>query len=212
MPASLPGSTLAQNKANPSLGQAVIFCALSGPKGSPLDVRRIDSWDAATKMPQYVNDAANQTPSTGGMSTGIGFGCNAGGPKMNVFNGAKDAPDSIRLRGFTDDKGDGVGVANSTGIYIGGGRSTASAAKLGIPFAPEPYTAGFVPGNAGNGGSRDAGAGPAFTCFVGKFVTATGAVANGAAVETGYVNRSGVALVATESVFGSASAAQAAPA
>jgi len=185
MPASLPGSTLAQNLANPSAGTPIIFDALSGPKGSPLD----------------KDNSGNA--STGAMCTGIGFGLNAG-PYINVFNGATSAADAIRQAGFTDDTGDGVGAASSIAVYIGGGRSTAAGVS-------NPYTAGFVPGNAGNGGSRDAGAGPAFTCFVGKWVTATGAVANGAVVETGWVNRSNVTLAATNSVFGSASAAQAAP-
>jgi hypothetical protein len=186
MPAGLPGSTAAQNAANPSAGQAVIFDALSGPKGSPFD----------------KDNSGNAT--TGAMCTGIGFGGNAGNAYINVFNGAKSAADAISQGGFTDDKGDGTGAANSTIVYIGGGRSNADG-------TPNPYTAGFVPGNAGNGGSRDAGSGPAYTCFVGKWVTATGAVANGAVVETGWVNRSGVALVATNSVFGSSSSAQAAP-
>jgi hypothetical protein len=188
MPAALPGSTLAQNLANPSAGQAIIFDALSGPKGSPLD----------------KDNSGNAT--TGALCTGIGFGCNAGVP-INISTGTSPATAAQALRnaGFTDDTGDGVGAANSTVIYIGGGRSTNTG-------APNPYTAGFVPGNAGNGGSRDAGSGPAFTCFVGKWVTATGSVANGAVVETGWVNRSGVTIVATESVFGSASASQAAPA
>jgi hypothetical protein len=189
MPASLPGSTLAQNLANPSAGQAIIFDALSGPKGSPFD----------------KDNSGNA--STGALCTGIGFGCNAGNPKINIATGTTPATaaQAIKNAGFTDDTGDGVGAANSTVIYIGGGRSTNTG-------APNPYTAGFVPGNAGNGGSRDAGAGPAFTCFVGKWVTATATVANGAVVETGWVNRSGVSISATDSVFGSASASQAAPA
>jgi hypothetical protein len=146
------------------------------------------------------------------MCTGIGFGCNAGNAYINVFNGAKNAPDALRLSGFTDDQGDGAGAANSTIIYIGGGRSVmVSQAPPAGQAGCNPYTAGFVPGNAGNGGSRDGGAGPAFTCFTGKWVTAVGAVANGAVVETGFVNRSGVTIAATDSVFGSASAAQAAP-
>jgi len=194
MPAALPGSTPAQNLANPSLGQAIIFDALSGPKGSPLD----------------KDNTGNA--STGGMCTGIGFGSNAGNAFINVFNGAKNAPDALRQSGFTDDTGDGAGAANSNIVYIGGGRSImVSQAPPPGQAGCNPYTAGFIPGNAGNGGSRDGGAGPAFTCFTGKWVTAVGAVANGAVVETGFVNRSGVSIVATDSVFGSASAAQAAP-
>ena len=37
MPASLPGSTLAQNLANPSAGLNINHDLLSGPKGSPFD-------------------------------------------------------------------------------------------------------------------------------------------------------------------------------
>lgn len=192
MPASLPGSTLAQNLANPNAGRAIQFDALSGPKGSPFD-----------------NDQAGNA-STGAMCTGIGFSPQAGNPKINVFNGAANAPDALRQSGFTDDTGDGVNSVNSAAIYIGGGKSTAPAATGDGTAATVPYTAGYIPGNAGNGGSRDAGAGPAFTCFTGKWVTAVGSVANGAAVETGWVNRSGVTIAATDSVFGSASAAQAA--
>jgi hypothetical protein len=200
MPASLPGSTLAQNKANPSAGQAVIFDALSGPKGSPLDVRIITGWVGGS--PQYANDAAGQSQvSTGAMCTGIGFGCNVGVPIRPI--GGQTPAQAIRAAGFTDDTGAGLAYPNSSIIYMGGGRST----NKGVA---NPYTEGYIPCNAGNGGSRDGGAGPAFTGFVGKFVTATGAVANGAAVETGWINRSGVAIGANDSVFGSSNAAQAA--
>jgi hypothetical protein len=63
----------------------------------------------------------------------------------------------------------------------------------------------------GNGGSRDAGAGPAFTGFGAKMVTATAIVANGAAIEAGYVNRSGVSMAIGQSAFGSSTTANAAP-
>ena len=88
-------------------------------------------------------------------------------------------------------------------MYIGGGRSDAAG-------APNPYTAGFGIGGAGQGGSRDGGAGPAFTGFLNKTVTAVATVANGAVVETGWVNRSGVSITSGQSVFGSAVAASAA--
>src|SRR5262252_10904893 len=92
MPASLPGSTAAQNLANPgAVGQFVIFDPLSGPKGSPLDVRKI-TWSGYT--PTYTNDAANQTPSTGALSTGIGIGAN-----MVI---GPTAPASIFAAGFND--------------------------------------------------------------------------------------------------------------
>ncbi len=195
MPAGLPGASVAQNNANPSQGTPVIFDALSGPKGSPLD-----------------NSANTIHNSTGGMCTGIGFGLNAGNPFINVFNGAADAADALRQSGFTDDTGDGVGSADSTTVYIGGGRTVLGAGGENVAGEAgcDPYTAGYIPGNAGNGGSRDAGAGPAFTCFVGKWVTAVAQVANGAVVEAGWVNRCGVTIEATDSVFGSSSTAQAA--
>jgi hypothetical protein len=200
MPASLPGSTLAQSLANPSAGQAVLFDLLSGPKGSPFDrdVQVPNSGSPGT--PGYP---ASGNASTGGLSTGIGFGAN-----LTI---GLTAPASIVAAGFTDDytlgvtKPDGTASANSTLMYIGGGRSNPD----GTPLV---YTAGFGIGGAGNGGSRDAGAGPAFTGFLGKIVTAAAGVANGAVVETGWVNRSGVSLVTGQSTLGLASAASATPA
>ena len=201
MPAGLPGSTNAQNLANPTAGRAVIFDLLSGPKGSPFDTRKF-TWSGQNQV--FSNDAANQQVSTGALNTGIGFGS----PPII----GPTAPASIKAAGFTDDYTVGVtmpdgttAAADSRLMYIGGGKSNA----LGVAT---PYTAGFGVGMAGNGGSRDAGAGPAFTGFPIKTVTAAGAVANGAAVETGWTNRSGVALVAGQSVFGSSAAASAAPA
>lgn len=180
MPASLPGSTLAENLANPSAGLKVIFDLLSGPKGSPFD------------------DDQSGNATTGGLSTGIGFG------SPPIFG--LTAPASIDAAGFDDNytpgvtKPDGTASANSTLMYIGGGRSNADG-------TPNPYTAGFGIGGGGQGGSRDAGAGPAFQGFLMKTVTATGAVANGAAVEAGWINRSGQSLVTGQSVFGSSTAA-----
>lgn len=189
MPAALPGDSNANNTgANPSAGRFVIFDLLSGPKGSPFDKDR-----ATAPLATYA--------STGALSTGIGFGC------QHIIGPV--APQSIKDAGFTDDytpgvtKPDGTAAANSTLMYIGGGKSNA----LG---APVPYVAGFGIGGAGNGGSRDAGAGPAFTGFLEKMVT--GAAANGAAIEAGWINRSGVATLAGQSAFGSSNAASAAPA
>jgi hypothetical protein len=180
MPAALPGSTLAENLANPSAGLHICFDLLSGPKGSLFD----------------ADDAGNAT--TGALSTGIGFG------SPPIFG--LTAPASIDAAGFDDDytpgvtKPDGTASANSTLMYIGGGRSAADG-------TPSPFTAGFGIGNAGQGGSRDGGAGPIFQGFLSKTVTATGAVANGAAIEGGFINRSGVAMTTGQSTFGSATAA-----
>lgn len=191
MPAALPEATSAQNLANPSQGRAVTFDLLSGPKGSPFDARK----PPATANGPYVNDVTNL--STGGLSTGIGFG-----PVYVIGSGG------IFRAGFNDDytpgvtKPDGTAATNSTLMYIGGGKSNAAG-------APVPYTAGFGIGAAGNGGSRDAGAGPAFTGFTIKTVTAAATVANGAAVETGFANRSGVSITTGQSVFGSNTTASA---
>jgi hypothetical protein len=183
MPASLPGSTLAQNLANPSAGLNINHDLLSGPKGSPFDKDQVGN------------------ASTGQLSTGIGFG------SPPIFG--LTAPASIQAAGFSDDytpgvtKPDGTAATTSILMYIGGGKSDATG-------APVPYTAGFGIGDAGQGGSRDAGAGPAFTGFVTKTVTATGGVANGAAVEAGWTNRSGVSLTTGQSVFGSSTTGSAA--
>jgi hypothetical protein len=203
MPAGLPGDSLANNLANPSAGRPVIFDPLSGPKGSPLD------------------KGSPGTVSTGGLSTGIGFG-------LNYVNGVAGvaAPNAIFAAGFNDNSVPGNRIvtyapappsgvvtataADSTRMYIGGGRSSTNgvaADKFSVPFVATPYTAGVALCAAGYGGSRDAGAGPAFTGFPMRMVTATGAVANGNAVEAGFLNRSNVALVATQSVFGSDAAA-----
>jgi hypothetical protein len=189
MPASLPGSTLAENRANPSAGRAVIFDPLSGPKGAPLD-----------------RDQAGNC-STGGLSNGIGFG-----PNSPVIGAT--APASIIAAGFNDDQVPGARSASygtlntplSRFLYIGAGRMIANVHatdKFSIPFVPSEYTAGVAIGAAGNGGSRDGGAGPAFTAFAMKMVTAAGAVANGAAIEAGFINRSGAAMVSGQSAHGS---------
>jgi hypothetical protein len=190
MPASLPGATLAENLANPTAGRCVIFSLLSGPKGSPFD-----------------KDTTGNA-STGALCTGIGFGSPPviGPVSHPLFS---NSVWGIRSAGFSDDytpgvtKPDGTAAADSTLCFIGGGRSNANG-------TPNPYTAGFGIGMAGNGGSRDAGAGPAFTGFPTKMVTAPGAVALAAVIEAGFTNRSGVALVADQSTFGSSVAASAA--
>jgi hypothetical protein len=187
MPAALPGDTAANNTSgNPNAGRKVMFSSFSGPKGSPFD-----------------KDTAGNA-STGALSTGIGFGS----PPII----GPTAPASIKAAGFTDDYTPGVTMPDGTTaattsvlVAIGGGKSNSAG-------APVPYTAGFGLLSAGNGGSRDAGSGPAYTGFQTKMVTATGTVANGSAIETGFVNRSGVSLATGQSTFGSASAASAAPA
>jgi len=176
--------------------KSVLMHAFSGPTNSPLDARKIASWAAGT--PTYANDATNY--STGGLNTGIGFnGNHILGP---------GAVKAVSDGNFTDDYTPGVtlpsGVAATLAVLtaIGGGKS--DAAGVSAPYNVQPLL-GF-----GNGASRDAGAGPAFTGFSEKMVTATGAVAEGAAIEAGFINRLGRALVTGESGFGNATAASAA--
>ena len=177
MPASLPGDTVAINTTgNPNAGRMVLMDPLSGPKGSPFD-----------------KDSAGNA-STGGLNTGIGFGSP---PVIGLT-----APASIVLSGFTDDytpgltKPDGTAATDSTLVYIGGGKSNA----LGVPV---PYTAGF--------GCR-------LRAMVGRAMAVRGRLhrlpdevsdgswrgATAAVIETGFVNRSGVALTTGQSTFGSA--------
>ena len=211
MPASLPGSTLAQNLDNPSAGKFVIFDPLSGPKGSPLDVRKIDSWSAGT--PVYENDAANQTPSTGALQTGIGFGSqvisqqNASSPIGIFKSGFNDNGIPGEVPTYSAPPPNGVvasNAINSTRMYIGGGRTiTDDGANIPGAAGCDPYEAGVAICGAGNSGVRDGGAGPdEFTGFPLKAVTASGTVANGAAIEAGFTNRSGVSMVSGQSGHG----------
>jgi len=218
MPAALPGSTPVQNAANPSIGLSVIINPFSGPKGSPFDAKKIEGGAGSVYtdgVPTYVADPANIT--TGALQTGIGFG------SPPIFG--LTAPQSIKDVGFNDDYTPGISYFTSASAMqsattailtaIGGGKTTlvdgtgpdGNGTPAGTlypstaPYAAQPILM------AGQGGSRDAGAGPAYTGFGTKTVTATAGVANGAAVETGFLNRSGVALVTGQSVFGSATAA-----
>lgn len=217
MPASLPGSTPVQNAANPSLGLSVIINPFSGPKGSPFDARKIQGGAGSVYLngvPQFSPDTENL--STGACVTGIGFGS----PPIIGLT----APQSIKDAGFNDDYTPGVdailvGGKTATTLAIltaiGGGKTTptdgtgpdGNGTPAGTSYPEtDPYVAQPIL-MAGQGGSRDAGAGPAFTGFGTKTVTATAGVANGAAVEAGFLNRSGVALVTGQSVFGSSTTA-----
>ena len=196
MPALNMGSP-AVPAANPSTGLFVIMNPFSGPKGSPFDAKQIDPTSQALV-------AAPNNFSTGALNTGIGFGS----PPII----GPTAPASIKAAGFNDDYTPGVTLPGGTAATdarltcIGGGKSTANANGVAptVPYNAQPLL-GF-----GNGGSRDAGAGPAFTGFGVKTVTATATVANGAAVETGFTNRSGVSITTGQSVFGSNTTASAA--
>lgn len=220
MPASLPGSSAAENVSNPTAGTFVTFDPLSGPKGSPNDAKVINyatgtppGWNATTRIPILIAATGPSSLSTGQLSTGIGFSSQ---PIIGLT-----APASIKAASYSDDYAPGATLPGGTLatdsrlMYIGGGRMIANAgvtvADYARPFIVSPYTAGTVILGAGQGGSRDGGAGPAFTGFPLKLVTAAGAVANGAVVETGFVNRSGGSLITGQSVFGSGSTASAAP-
>lgn len=202
--------------------KAVLMNPFSGPTGAPLGGRTLTF--SVTGQPQYVDDPTNT--SVGALSTGIGFGMGTD-TVINVFNGADPAtpPGAISDKGFTDDYQPGLTLPNGNTIgnvapvspaqtpygavltAIGGGHSGPAANGIAptLPYVAQPLL-GF-----GNGGSRDAGAGPIFTGFGEKMVTATGAVAVGAAIEAGWVNRTrpvgGAGMVATESAFGSSTAA-----
>ena len=184
--------------ANPSAGKFVLMSPFSGPKGSPFD-----------------RDTTGNN-STGALMTGIGINATR---RINISTGTSPftAPGAIKAAGFTDDYTPGVtmpgGTAATLAILtaIGGGKSTivgGGNTGLGVstvaPYAVQPLL-GF-----GNGGSRDAGAGPAFTGFGTKMVTAAGAVAVGAVIETGFVNRGDAAMVTGDSLFGSSTTASAA--
>lgn len=174
--------------ANPSAGKVVLMNPFSGPKGSPKDKDQTGNY------------------STGALCTGIGYGCN------HIIG--PTAPQSIKDAGFDDDYTPGVTMPNGVSAAtdarltcIGGGRSNAATNGIATtnPYNAQPLLA------FGGGGSRDAGAGPAYTGFATKTVTATGAVADGAAIETGFVNRNnGAAMVSGQSAFGSSTAASAA--
>jgi hypothetical protein len=204
MPASLPGATLVQNQGNPSQGRLVLFDPMSGPKGSPLDAKKPNPAGGA-----FLPDPLNL--STGALSTGIGYGSPPiVGPISDPV--VSNALNGIRKAGFDDDQIPGTtplgrpvaqNTINTNYLYIGGGRSL----NTGVP---NPLGGGVELLAAGNGGSRGAGAGPGFTGFNLKMVTAAGAVAPGAAIEAGFTNRSGVAMIADQSTFGSATAATAA--
>jgi hypothetical protein len=218
MPASLPGSSQTQNEGNPSAGLSVIFNPFSGPKGSPFDAKTIAGGAGSVYtngVPTYV--AAPTNNSTGGLSTGIGFGS----PPIIGLT----APASIVAAGFNDDYVPGISYfpvattmqSATTAILtaIGGGKTTlvngTGAGGNGTPAGTNyPSTVPYVAQPllmAGQGGSRDAGAGPAFTGFGTKMVTASATVANGAAVEAGFLNRSGVSIPSGVSVFGSSNTA-----
>ena len=192
MSASLPGSTTAENLANPSAGNGILFSPFSGPKGSP-----------------FAGPTGDL--STGALNTGIGFGPEVVIGVSRLFNPAVPST----AGGFTDDSVPGWSLPNGAAATdsrltaIGGGRSTLVPATAAGVSTVTPYTQGFGLCGAGNGASRDAGGGAG---FVVRAVTATADTANGVAVEPNYINRSGQTVLTAQSTFGSNINNQGAPA
>lgn len=201
---------------NPSAGSVVIMSPFSGPKGSPFDATKFNPTT-------QVEEADPDNMSTGALSTGIGFGPNNVIENVNLFG--QILPGSPG-GGFDDNYTPGISMPASTEAVpvlattailtaIGGGKSAivngTGPGGNGTPVGtfssqPAPYVAQPLLA-FGNGAARDAGAGPAFTGFGMKTVTAIADVANGAVVETGFVNRSGVTIRPGHSVFGSSTTA-----
>jgi hypothetical protein len=186
---------------NPTSGKAVTMSPFSGPKGSPFDAKKYPANIYQPKLTDLVVDPTNY--STGALSTGIGFAPTTRSPGMGgVYD--RTIPASVNF--FSDDAMPGVTMPNGTAapdarlLAIGGGRSTAN--TVAAPSVPQPYNALPIL-NFGNGGSRDAGAGPIFVGFGMKLVTAVGTVAQGAAIESGFVNRQEVPITVGNSQFGS---------
>lgn len=169
---------------NPNAGKFVMMSPFSGPSGSILD-----------------NDNDGEA-STGALNTGIGFGANS-----PIF--PPPASTTIPAAGFNDDYTPGITMPDGEDAddarltAIGGGYSDAAQDGEAVT---DPYNAVPLLG-FGAGTSRDAGSGPDFTGYAIKTVTASGTVANGSAIETGFINRTGVSLTTGQSAFGSATAA-----
>lgn len=170
--------------ANPNAGKFVMMSPFSGPSGSILD-----------------NDNTGEA-STGALNTGIGFGANS-----PIF--PPPAGTTIPAAGFNDDytpgitMPDGVDADDARLTAIGGGYSEAADDGEAIT---DPYNAVPLLG-FGAGTSRDAGSSPDYTGHAIKTVTASGTVAHGGEIESGFTNRTGVSMAVGQSAFGSATAA-----
>jgi len=195
-------------------GKSATFSPFSGPKGSPFDALMYPSNIAHPTLAQRVANTTDH--STGALSTGIGMDATTKVPGIATLYSAT-VPSSVN--GMTDNYTPGVTMPDGTTAAttavltaIGGGKSVITAGA-GTDWsrgtsAPVPYVAQPILG-AGNGGSRDAGAGPAFTGFGLKVVTnpTAAVIANGAVIETGFVNRMGVDLLGNQSALGSSTTA-----
>ena len=218
-------------------GNSASLSPFSGPKGSPFDAKMYPSNVYQPKPSDIVANTADH--STGGLNTGIGFettdngqlvaGIDTGNVIVTTSGTTKGIPANGpgSLNGFTDEYQPGISMPSgallantvlATGLYgavltaIGGGKSTANGTTVAQPpTVPAPYNIQPLL-DMGVGGSRDAGAGPAFTGFGMKSVIATAGVAQGAAIETGWINRtapaaSGISLLTGKTAFGSSTAA-----
>lgn len=189
--------------ANPSIGAAVTMDPFSGPSGSPFDAK---AYPAGTYQPVLANRVADPlNTSTGALATGIGFGLsvgNAGGLDGSAGIDPRVGQNQLPARtgnfgagyqpGLTDTAGNAA--ADATYMAIGGGRSSATPVKAGdysnTLVTPNPYSPVPIMG-FGMGGSRDAGAGPAFTGFGMKLVVPAADIAFGGAINAGFINRQG---------------------
>lgn len=203
--------------ANPNLGHAVIMSPFSGPTNSPLDAKVWPTNVWPPVLANRVNDPLNT--STGQLNTGIGYGLDTKVPGILTNQLGQPVTFPGIQSGYDDDETPGVTKADNTAatvatlLAIGGGKSVITAGagtdwsrgiSSPVPYVAQPLLA------FGNGGSRDAGAGPAFTGFGMKMVTSVADVANAAVIETGFVNRSGATIKSGNSQFGSNTAATAA--
>jgi hypothetical protein len=179
----------------------------SGPKGSPFDAK---SYPAGIKSPVLADRVADPTNySTGAMSTGIGMGVDGrlNGINAPLYSAAIPASVNNPVAGYEPGKTlpNGVAATDARLLAIGGGKSSAN--TVATPSVPVPYLVQDILA-FGNGGSRDAGAGPAFTGFGMFLATASATTANGAAIgASGTKNRSGVSMATGLSQYGSNDAA-----
>lgn len=198
-------------------GNSATLSPFSGPKGSPFDAKMYPANVYQPKPSDLVANTADH--STGALCTGIGFETSDSGQLVAGFQGKYDKAVASSVNCFTDDYIPGQtlpGGTLATGAIltaIGGGRSTANGSGVtGLtPGVANPYASQPIL-DMGYGGSRDAGAGPAFTGFSMKSVTASADIAQGAAIETGFINRtapaaSGIVLKTGNNAFGSSTAA-----
>lgn len=169
--------------ANPSTGKPVLADPFSGPKGSPLD-----------------KDQTGNS-STGALKTGIGFGPNlliSAPADPNVKNAGFNVP---YVPGRT--MPDGTTTDDATLLAIGGGAS--ARCNNGVA-ATTPYEVTGGEGGLcgfGNGATRDGNAGAG---RVAQTATAAGGVAISAAITTGVLNRTGVAMTTGQTALGVKSA------